>query len=142
MRKKLYSVERLAVLALLAGLTLTGCAQSEKSQGEIAVICKAQGVQFWNDVKVGAEDGGKEMNYTIAYQATVNDTELGEQIKMVENAVSRNVSAIVIAPNDVSGLDTTLDKAVSAGIPVITIDSDGDGRARPGFRSRQPCPDT
>jgi len=123
MRRK-YKWGRLAVLALLAGLTLTGCAQSEKSQGEIAVICKAQGVQFWDAVKTGAEDGGQEMNYTISYQATVNDTELGEQIKMVENAVSRNVSAIVIAPNDVSGLDTTLDKAVSAGIPVITIDSD------------------
>lgn len=125
MRKKLYRVERLAVLALLAGsLTLTGCAQTEKSQGEIAVICKAQGVQFWDDVKVGAEDGGKEMNYTIAYQATVNDTEFSEQRKMVESAIDRKVSAIVIAPDDVSGLNDVLDKAVSAGIPVITIDSD------------------
>ena len=64
------------------------------------------------------------MDYTIAYQATANDTELGEQIKMVDDAINRKVSAIVIAPNDVSGLDTTLSKAVSAGIPVITIDSD------------------
>ena len=124
MRKRRYKSGRLAVVALLAGLTMTGCAQSEKSQGEIAVICKAQGVQFWDAVKAGADDGGEELNYTIAYQATANDTELGEQIKMVENAVSRKVSAIVIAPNDVDGLNVALDKAVSAGIPVITIDSD------------------
>ena len=127
MRKNLYQSLRrtaLAAAALLLCVSLAGCSQQEESNGEIAVICKAQGVQFWDAVKRGAEDGGNELNYTISYQATANDTLLGEQIKLVESAISSNAQAIIIAPNDVDGLNTTLDKAVSKGIPVITIDSD------------------
>lgn len=118
----------LTVLALSMSLNAAGCNRHPKpssgSGGEIAVICKAQGVQFWDAVRLGAEDAGSEFGYTITYQATANDTELNEQIKMVEDAVSRDVSAIVIAPNDVEGLNVTLDKAASKGIPVITVDSD------------------
>ncbi len=121
-------IRQTVLAALTLSLCLTGCsrhqAPSTESGGEIAVICKAQGVQFWDAVKQGAEDGGTELNYTINYQATANDTMLNDQIKMVESAVSDNVKAIIIAPNDVDGLNVTLDKAVSAGIPVITIDSD------------------
>jgi len=118
----------LTFLAFSMSLNAAGCNRHPKPSsgngGEIAVICKAQGVQFWDAVRSGAEDGGAELGYTIAYQATANDTKLNEQIKMVEDAVSRNVSAIIIAPNDTEGLNVTLDKAVSKGIPVITIDSD------------------
>ncbi len=122
-RKKVQRIV-LAFLVLSLNLPSAGCSRKTENKGEIALICKAQGVQFWDAVKVGAEDGGKELEYTIAYQATANDTELTAQIKMVEDAIDRNVGAIVIAPNDVDGLNVTLDKAVSKGIPVITIDSD------------------
>lgn len=127
MRKNLYQSLRktaLAVAALSLCISLAGCSQQEEKNGEIAVICKAQGVQFWDAVKKGAEDGGNELNYAVSYQATANDTMLGEQIKLVEKAISQNADAIIIAPNDVDALNTTLDKAVSKGIPVITIDSD------------------
>ena len=127
MKKNLYQCLRktaLATMVLSLCISFAGCSQQEESNGEIAVICKAQGVQFWDAVKKGAEDGGNELNYTVSYQATANDTLLGEQIQLVESAISANVKAIVIAPNDVDGLNTTLDKAVSKGIPVITIDSD------------------
>ena len=117
----------LAVLTLSVSLSAVGCSHEKpvtEYGGEIAVICKAQGVQFWDAVRRGAEDGAEELNYTINYQATSNDTELNAQIKMVEEAIDNNVSAIVIAPNDTEGINVTLDKAVSKGIPVITVDSD------------------
>ena len=127
MKKNLYqSLRRMALAAAALSLccSLSGCSQPEEQHGTIAVICKAQGVQFWDAVKKGAEDGGTELNYNIVYQATANDTMISEQIKLVETAVSDKVDAIIIAPNDVDALNTTLDKAVSNGIPVITIDSD------------------
>ncbi len=127
-RKKYYhKIWYTALTALTLSLCLTGCSQGSASStegGEIAVICKAQGVQFWEAVKSGAEDGGNELNYTINYQATANDTMLNDQIKMVEEAVDSGVKAIIIAPNDVDGLNVSLDNAVAKGIPVITIDSD------------------
>lgn len=126
MRKKFHKkLQVLTALAVLSGtLTMTGCTQTKESHGEITVLCKAQNVQFWDYVEKGAVDCGEEMGYTIHYEETKNDTELGAQRKMVEDAISRKTLAIVIAPNDVSGLNDVLSKAVSEGIPIITIDSD------------------
>lgn len=118
-------LQRFALAGLvLSSMLASGCAAKKTDKGEIAVICKAQNVQFWEAVQAGAEDCGEELQYKISYEAPENETQLAEQIKIMEAAIDRGVRAIVISPNDTDGLNAVIDKAIAKNIPVITVDSD------------------
>ena len=125
--KKLLKNTLLSTLAASMLLSAAGCGKtSDVNRGSIAVIAKSKGVEFWDDVKVGADDGGKEMNLNIAYSAPSSETQINEQIQMVNDAVKNKSKAIVIAPisADNQELVNALKAASDAGINVITIDSD------------------
>ena len=109
--------------ALTLAASVSGCGnKAQESNGTIAVICKAQGVQFWEYAQKGAEDGGEEMMYDIYYDAPVNET-VDDQAVIILNAIDMGVDAIVLAQVDTDKLNDKLEAADSAGIPVITIDS-------------------
>lgn len=93
------------------------------SKKEIAVIPKGLAHQFWLTVKAGAEAGGKELGYEIVWQGPAKETEVAKQIGIVQDMISRRVSAIVMAACDSKALVPTIEQALKAKIPVITIDS-------------------
>lgn len=90
---------------------------------EIAVIPKGLAHQFWLTVKAGAEAGGKEAGYEIVWQGPAKETEVAKQIGIVQDMISRRVSAIVMAACDSKALVPAIEQALNAKIPVITIDS-------------------
>ncbi|WP_455529495.1 sugar ABC transporter substrate-binding protein [Ruminococcus sp.] len=91
--------------------------------GKIAVITK-QPISFWDDVKLGAEDAGKELGYDIIYSVAEGDNDYATQIESIKNAMKENVDAIVIAPNGRTELNEVLQQAVDKGIKIIAINSD------------------
>ena len=91
--------------------------------GKIAVITK-QPISFWDDVKLGAEDAGKELGYDIIYSVAEGDNDYASQIESIKNAMKDNVGAIVIAPNGRTELNDVLQQAVDKGIKIIAINSD------------------
>lgn len=97
-------------------------AQPEK-QLEIAVIPKGLAHQFWLTVKAGAEAAGAEAGAKIIWQGPAKETEIVRQISIVQDMINRRVDAIVMAACDANALIPTIDHALKAGIPVITIDS-------------------
>lgn len=90
---------------------------------EIAVIPKGLAHQFWLTVKAGADAGGKEFGYDILWQGPAKETEVAKQIAIVQDMISRKVAAIVMAACDAEALVPTIQQALDAKIPVITIDS-------------------
>jgi len=90
---------------------------------EIAVIPKSFSHQFWLTVKAGAEQAGKELGVKIVWQGTAKETEIEQQINIVQDMINRGVSAIVLAASDANALIGIVETAVNKGIPVITIDS-------------------
>ncbi|MBP5577908.1 MAG: substrate-binding domain-containing protein [Ruminococcus sp.] len=112
----------LSVAVLLSG----GCGQRGQQQqggGTIYVIAKQQ-LSFWDDVKKGAEAAGRELGYGIVYDTATNDNDYASQIASIQRAVRDKAKAIVIAPNSQTDLNDALQKAVDAGIKVISINSD------------------
>jgi ribose transport system substrate-binding protein len=89
----------------------------------IAVIPKGTSHSFWLAVKAGADAAGKEDNATIDWGGPSDETEVEAQIRIVENAITRRVSAIVMAACDSTALIPSVKKALDAKIPVIMIDS-------------------
>lgn len=61
--------------------------------------------------------------YELIINGIKNETDLGEQVNLVEQMIARPVQAIVIAPADSKALVTVLKRAKEAGILVVNIDN-------------------
>lgn len=115
--------KHLAASTVAAALGLAGSAALAADK-EIAVIVKTANSDFWQNVKKGASAGvAGAKGYTTTFQGGASDTDLAGQVALVENAVTRKVAGIVLAPSDPDALIPAMKKAWEAKIPVILIDS-------------------
>ncbi len=137
MKKQLFKVASvlMAVSMVLSGFGVTAVAASTVAAdggGEIAVIVKTGNSSFWQNVQTGAMDAQKELKaqtpkLSVTFLGAQSESNVNEQINIVESAIDRGVKAIVLAPSDTKALQPAVKKAKDAGIPVIIIDSKLDG---------------
>jgi ribose transport system substrate-binding protein len=122
-----------SILVLAASVLLAGCGKSEdKPAGKpspqkpaIALVMKSLANEFFSTMAAGAEQHQKAhaAEYDLLANGIKNETDLAEQVNLVEQMVARQVNAIVIAPADSKALVTVLKHAREAGILVINIDN-------------------
>ncbi|WP_159838622.1 sugar ABC transporter substrate-binding protein [Nocardia sp. CY41] len=87
----------------------------------VAVVTHGSpGDAFWNVVKNGAEAAGKELGIQVTYNASGDP---GQQAKLIDNAVAQGVDGLVVSMANPEALRPSVEKAVAAGIPVVTINS-------------------
>jgi ribose transport system substrate-binding protein len=109
-------------------------APAVEGPSEIAVIVKTGNSSFWQNVQTGAFDAAKELKaqtpkLSVTFLGAQSESNINEEISIVESAIDRGVKAIVLAPSDVTALQPAVKKAKDAGIPVIIIDSKLNGDA-------------
>ena len=119
------------LLVLLVILAVVGGALSAQ---EIAVIVKTGNSSFWQNVQSGASSALKELQaqtpkLSVTFLGAQSESNVNEEINIVENAINRGVKAIVLAPSDVTALQPAVKDAKTAGIPVLIIDSKLNGDA-------------
>ena len=123
-----------ALLLVAAGCSGTG-QQSTASTGggggsgkydyQIAVVTHgAAGDTFWDVVKKGAEKAGADMGDAVTYQDSGGDP--AKQSQLIDAAVNQKVDGLVVSMANPDALKASIQKAVAAGIPVITINSGQD----------------
>ncbi|WP_158887727.1 sugar ABC transporter substrate-binding protein [Amycolatopsis anabasis] len=101
-----------------------GSGPVESGPLRVAVISHGTaGDAFWNVVKNGAEAAGKELDVQVEYNS---DGDPGNQAKLIDNAVARRVGGLVVSMANPEALRPSIESAVRAGIPVITINSGED----------------
>jgi ribose transport system substrate-binding protein len=124
MKKLLFAIP---LSALMIALLLTpGCKRSGESANKtrtIAVIPKGVANFFWQSVKAGAEAAGKEAGVKIYWNGPSNETDISSQINIVEDAITRRVDGIMIAPSHRESLVPVVERAQREGIPVTIFDS-------------------
>ncbi|WP_019930085.1 sugar ABC transporter substrate-binding protein [Nocardia sp. BMG111209] len=87
----------------------------------VAVVTHgSSGDAFWNVVKNGAEAAGKDLGVHVDYQASGDPA---QQAKLIDNAVAQHVDGLVVSMANPQALQTSVRNAVTAGIPVVTINS-------------------
>jgi ribose transport system substrate-binding protein len=96
--------------------------------GEIAVIVKTGNSSFWQNVQTGAFAAQKELKaqtpkLSVTFLGAQSESNINEEINIVQSAIDRGVKAIVLAPSDVTALVPAVKAAKDAGIPVVIIDS-------------------
>src|SRR5664279_4543346 len=115
-------LNKLALSLVVAALSLV--AGSATAGGEIAVIVKRTNSTFWDNVKKGSTDVAPTLKgYTTSFDGPAAETDIADEVKLVENAISRKVAGIVLAPSDPEALVPSIKRAFDARIPVILIDS-------------------
>ena len=123
--------------AVLGLSTLFAGTSSFAKTNEIAVIVKTENANFWQNVKKGAEAAGKDLGneYKVTFQGPQAETAIDEEVNMVNNAINRGVSGIVLAASDPEALIPPVKKAFENGIPVVIIDSgiNSDGKYYQSF---------
>ena len=111
-----------AVLASAVALSLA--APAHAANKEIAVIVKTSNSNYWQNVNKGAMDAIKKApGYQVNFQGPATEAAIADQVNLVQNAVTRKVAAIVLAPSDPDALVPAIKKAWEARIPVVIIDS-------------------
>ena len=132
-------MRKVLVLAAVLGLALAGCSGSKEATPagpqrlRFMVIPKSLDIPVFNHAKVGAERQAKEYgNVDILWNAPVNADQL-KQKEILESAITQRVDGIAISALNGDFLTETINKAVEAGIPVVTWDSDAPKSKRAAF---------
>jgi ribose transport system substrate-binding protein len=121
----LFFMAGLSAIALLG----FGCQKSDSSSAagkpRIALVMKSLANEFFSTMADGAKkhQAANAAGYDLIVNGIKNETDLAEQVNLVEQMIARQVHAIVIAPADSKALVTVLKRAKEAGILVVNIDN-------------------
>lgn len=121
------AVAGLAVAALvLSACSSSGTAASGSGDGKkpyVAIVSKGFQHQFWQAVKSGAEKAAGEFDVEISFEGPDTESDVDQQIQMLQTALDKNPAAIGFAALDSQAAGPLLEQAKSSNIPVIAFDS-------------------
>ncbi len=121
--KVLSAMTRCALLLLLTACMITCQQQASDGRLTVAFIPKSFTDPFWLDTIAGAERAARELGVELLVSSTKDETQVVEQVQIVENMILRGVDGIVLAPSDSDALVAAVLKANEAKIPVTAIDT-------------------
>lgn len=127
------------MVSLVAVLMVAGC-DSRKTESStsatpakprVALVMKSLANEFFKTMQDGAEahHNAHAGEYDLISTGIKNETDVDEQINLVEQMIAQHVNAIVLAPADSKALVPVCKKAAEAGIVVINIDNKLDADA-------------
>jgi len=90
---------------------------------DVAVIPKGTTHEFWKSIHAGANKAASELGVRVTWRGPVREDDRDEQIRVVEDSITRRACGIVIAPLDDTALVPVLREATAQHIPVVIIDS-------------------
>ena len=115
---------------LLTAIAVAGLAVSCGRGGgpktiDIAFVTKALDSEWWQRVKAGAEEAARaDPGVKLSVLAPEREVNIDQQVSILENQITRRVSALAVAPAGASEVLPVLEHAKAAGIPVLIVDTD------------------
>jgi simple sugar transport system substrate-binding protein len=134
--------KRLLALVVAAPLLLSACSgdgggsdgsgAGGNGDGDLTfsvITHGSAGDAFWDVVQNGAEAAGEDLGVSVDYQS---DGDPQRQSQLIDAAVNQGVDGIVVSMANPDALQDSVEAAVDAGIPVVTINSGGERSAEFG----------
>ncbi|HEV2127965.1 MAG TPA: sugar ABC transporter substrate-binding protein [Thermomicrobiales bacterium] len=116
----------LLVFMLVIGSMLavaTASAQDEEEDLRFVMVTHGQAADpFWSVVQRGAERAAEDLGVTVEYQAPTT-FDMVAMSQLIDAAVASNPDGLVVSIPDADALSPSIQAAVEAGIPVISINS-------------------
>lgn len=105
----------------------SGAAQAT-NRGDIRIVVVSHGQAsdpFWSVVKNGVDQASKDMGVKVEYQSPTK-FDMVEMARLIDAAVASKPNGLVVSIPDAKALGPSIQKAVQAGIPVISMNSGSD----------------
>lgn len=99
-----------------------GTAQA-KEDIYIPVVSKGYQHEFWQTVKLGSDTAAKELGVKTSFVGPAAETQISEQIQLMEDMMARKPDAILLAALDTNALVSPVEEAKSRNIEIATFDS-------------------
>jgi len=112
-----------SIASLCAAAVLAGSAGAQQAPLYIPLVSKGFQHQFWQAVKSGAEQAGKDYNVRVTFEGPETEAMVDKQIDMLTSALAKHPAAIGFAALDSKAAIPLLKKAQAQKIPVIAFDS-------------------
>ncbi len=99
--------------------------QSDNKE-EVYLVIKtlSENAEFWNNVQNGAEVAATELGVKVIVEGPAREIYIDEQIEIIEEIILKNPKVIAIAAVEYNALVDVCEKAINAGIAIVTFDSD------------------
>lgn len=99
---------------------------SSRSNLHFFVITHGQASDpFWSVVKNGVDQAAKDMGVNVQYEAP-NTFDMVAMSHLIDSAVATKPDGLVVSIPDANALGPAIQRAIAAGIPVISINSGSD----------------
>jgi ribose transport system substrate-binding protein len=133
-----FSLSLVAVIALIAVVVgvVAGRASGGDSAGgggggsggaaagkKVDVIIKASDSSFWQTMLAGARRAGGDYGVKVGLFGPTSETDVNQQVQLIENSISRGADAIVLAPNSSEALNNAIKRARDGGTKVVVVDT-------------------
>jgi ribose transport system substrate-binding protein len=90
---------------------------------EVAFLLKSTAQDFWDHIRIGGNNYAKEHSdkVEVKFYGAEHDMAVGEALGILENIITTAPDGIVMASVNPETMATAIERAVSAGIKVVTI---------------------
>jgi ribose transport system substrate-binding protein len=120
---KLVNIAALAILFCLLGLSFVSCGSYHNSDEYYVFVAANLQVSYWKTAGAGFSKAASELKIRSDFNGPQTYDPKAER-DALDQAVQKKATGILLGVTDPAVLKDSIDKAVAAGIPVITIDSD------------------
>lgn len=112
-------------LFVFSFLIFFSCSKSSQNQDskKVAIVMKASSNPFFARMEEGARQAADSLGIELLVGKITRETDITQQIAIVENMIVQNVGAILIAPADSKAIVNVLKKARNQGIFVVNLDN-------------------
>lgn len=94
---------------------------------KIEVVTHGQAIDgFWGVVRNGFKAGAADMGVTYNYNAPAAESDMPAMSSLIDAAVAKNPSGLVVSIPNPDALSPAITKAITAGIPVVSMNSGSD----------------
>lgn len=127
-------MKKLLLASVVAVMGAVACGGGDEAPKKLrfALIPKALDIPVFDYARIGGERAAAELGAEVIYRGPDRADEL-RQKEILESFITQKVDGIAISVLNASFLTSTIDKAVDAGIPVVTWDSDAPASKRAAF---------
>lgn len=132
----------ITAMAAAAALALTGCASGGDNGGEegggdggnlsVTFLPKNLGNPYFDTSSSGGQEAVEEFGGEFA-EVGPAEASPTSQVSFIQTAAQQGVGALVVSANDKEAICDALDEASSAGVKVVTFDSDTNAECRDLF---------
>ena len=122
----------LLMIALCCVASMAGLVRAEDDELEITVVYHDTAIEFGQVIKQGAMAAGKEFGVKVNWVGPIG-INVDEQVNFIENAITAGVDGLAISNVNAEALNPMINKAIAAGIPTVTFNSEAPGSKRLAF---------